>query len=792
MSAETLTGPRRLPPPSPEVQNATQEASTASAQKSIDNFSRLYLGQNGIDPDSFVWVMNLDSIILTAGNELKNGHLAELPNGYFCVFRYTPKDGFQLALIFRDKIQISLEKDDSEITLLLTINSDAAVKRCRIVLNTTMVISALGPWLDFCLPALCEARAGMLPESVVIGNVRIIRPQENGFGLNDPTRYEPAALGVGNDCLFLLPSEKKLRLNEVSSWKLTDGKLSVRYTDEGVPCELRVREYFSNSTGIISALTSLLPESQPDNSLPDSELAELGVFSRLEADGKTTKIILHAAEDKIDLWSDPKRPTFRFSWVLPEKTILASDSGEVITLKLELEEGEKVRKFAKTPLGLVQRSADESWILFLSDDATQKPICLTLRRGKVEFSESECRPFSSAIDIQVEPSVDGLVRVTTKWRQEEEIVELHHLAPEPQGFAFWEWWDAEKARVDVASVGTAALYSQYNAARKHNFLLVAFGDLILLNRALESGTAISALCAKLEDVGPEKFSADEKLRDETVAKTMLLASSLQEIKQKYELLSAMAPYYWVQREAAWLCQAFGSKEVKSLMTTERHRLVPTLRRQFRTIQSDLFRSLGQIEGGIRPLEGVLSREEVKKQWTSKTRTYLPAAAQVGIGVAALVATGGTAWYLLAGAFATHGLGNVLGIFQKDTEAAAQVRRAAQSIFPWWQIFMRTLFVAIYEAGEFMDTENENAMKRDKKLLEAVPEEDRSGVLKRLNSLLRQRIIEERRSRFGEVIEGSGVRVMQIIDDIEKASGEQMKDAIDSFVDTLVLTGKRKK
>ena len=222
--------------------------------------------------------------------------------------------------------------------------------------------------------------------------------------------------------------------------------------------------------------------------------------------------------------------------------------------------------------------------------------------------------------------------------------------------------------------------------------------------------------------------------------------------------------------------------------------MPTVRRQVRTIQSDMYRSLGQIESAIRPLESIFAREEIQKHWSSRVRIFLPGIVQVGIGATSLFfdPTGITAIRLLGGAFATVGLGNIFAHFQKDREAAAQIQRAAQGIFPWWQIFMKTLVISIYEAGEFMDAESDVAMKRDRKLIDSIPVEKRSNALKRVNSALRQRIVDERRNRFGEVLAGSGVRVMQIIDDFEQASGQQMKITVDSFVDTLVVTGKRSK
>ena len=742
--------------------------------------------------------MQLASVNLVVGKELDSGHIAELPGGNICLYRYNPKDGFQMAVLLRENIEILLEQHGENMKLVLRVSGDPAVNSCSVILDAETVETAFGPWLDFWRPCICSANPDLVPETIFVGRARTTELRENELGIKDAVIISPALVGIGGGFLFVLSTQEKISIVDLQSWNLGDREFTALYLEQGVPRVFVVGNQLADEPRFWNELKSSLPQSTQEN-LPQVEnLSDLGVFRQVEPDGSKRRVILQKRAEGLADWSDQNSPVFEFLWLLPYRTILASKNGQCMILELDPEQGSKLQALVNVPTGLIKVSDKESWVLFFSDDARYEPIRVSVRNSEVSYSETETYPLSSAVDLRVDPANDGMVRVTTKWRKGDDVVELRHVAPEQQAFAFWAWWDSEKARHEVAQLTTPGLYSQYNNARKHNFLLVAFGDLILLNRSLESGTPISQLCEKLDEVGSEKFADDKDLRDETVAKTMLLASSLQAIKQKYELLSAMAPYYWVQREAGWLSQAFGAESTKTVLTSERQRMVPALRRQIRTIQSDLYRSLGQIESGIRPLESIFSREEVQKHWSSRVRTYLPAATQIAIGIAGLY-TGGTSFLitgpgmnLLAGAFATHGLGNILGIFQKDREAAAQVRRAAQSIFPWWQIFMKTLVISIFEAGEFMDSESALAMKRDRKLIDSLPEDKRPAAIKKVNAALRQRIVQERRDQFGEVVDGSGVRVMQIIQDIERASGEQMKTTVDSFVDTLVVTGKRSK
>lgn len=795
LNTKVPTGARRSPPPPPEAfESSAEHTSKPTDHSSIDKFSRLHLGQNGIDANCFQWVMRLNSVNLVVGKELDSGHIAELPGGNICLYRYNPRDGFQMAVLQRENIETSLEHQGGTLKLVLRVSGDPAVNSCSVILDAETVETAFGPWLDFWRPCICSANPDLVAETIFVGRVRQTEPRENELGIKDAVIIAPALVGIGGGFLFVLSADEKISLGDLRSWKLTNREFTGMHLAQDVPRVFVVGNLLADEPRFWDELKSCLPESSQENPPQVPNLSDLGVFRQVEPDGSNRQVVLHKRSEGLADWADQASPVYEFLWPLPFKTILASKNGQCIILDLDTEQGSKLQGLVNVPTGLIKVSDKESWVLFLSDNAQYEPIRVSVRNSEVSYSVTETYPLSSAVDLRVDPANDGMVRVTTKWRKGDDVVELRHVATEQQAFAFWAWWDSEKARHEVAQLTTPGLYSQYNNARKHNFLLVAFGDLILLNRSLEAGTPISQLCTKLDEVGSEKFADDKDLRDETVAKTMLLASSLQEIKQKYELLSAMAPYYWVQREAGWLSHAFGAESAKTVLTSERQRMVPALRRQIRTIQSDLYRSLGQIESGIRPLESIFSREEVQKHWSSRVRTYLPAATQVAIGIAAIsTGAGGLMGVnLLAGAFATHGLGNVLGIFQKDREAAAQVRRAAQSIFPWWQIFMKTLVISIFEAGEFMNSESAVAMKRDRKLIDSLPEDKRPAAIKKVNSALRQRIVQERRDQFGEVVDGSGVRVMQIIHDIERASGEQMKTTVDSFVDTLVLTGKRSK
>lgn len=790
-SSESIAGQRRPPPPPPKntLEQGSRVANQLGTSAPVDNFSRLHLNQNGINPDTFVWVMGVDTVALRNGKLLSAGHIAELPTGDLCLFRYKPDVGFHMGIVPRINASIILEKNTESLSFLISIADDPHLQHCKVILHADTVDAAVGPWMNFLRPALCLSQPGLTLQNVAVGGLERVKPKNNEFGIESTTPKNPVVLGISGESLFILPTREEIRSEELLAWTLSDGEFAGLYLQNGVPKVFILHGHDSDFSRFLDELKPILPESKALDVSLKSYLSSMGVFTGMDC----APIILRKRDNELVVWSDTSRPTLCYAWILPSKTILATEHGECVVLSISSEMTTCLLDVVRPPEGMIQKSNNESWSLFFSNDSEQKPVRVIVASGTVNFIGLGIHPVDTALDIHVDPSTEGFVRVTTKWRKSDEVVEYSHLAPEQQGFAFWEWWDGEKAQVEVSKSGTASLYSQYNAARKNNFLLVIFGDILLLNRALESGTPMSELCTKLDEIGGVTFAEDKHLREETIAKTMLLASSLQDIKQKYEIISAMSPYYWVEAEAKWMTQAFGSRIASTAISSERKRLVPTVRRQVRSIQSDMFRSLGQIEAAIRPLESIFSREEVQRHWSSRLRVFAPQIAQAGLGVASLLIdpTGNTAFKLLGGAFATSALGGVLSHVQKDKEAAAQIQRAAQGIFPWWQIFMKTLVISIYEAGEFMDAENTVAMKRDRKFIESIPAEQKPAAMQRVNSALRMRIVEERKNRFGEILSGSGVRVMRIIEDIERSSGEQMKLTVDSFVETLVVTGKKK-
>jgi hypothetical protein len=114
-------------------------------------------------------------------------------------------------------------------------------------------------------------------------------------------------------------------------------------------------------------------------------------------------------------------------------------------------------------------------------------------------------------------------------------------------------------------------------------------------------------------------------------------------------------------------------------------------------------------------------------------------------------------------------------------------KAAEVVFPWWQILMTTLPVALYESAQFLDEENMRAMKRDRAITDSLKPEQRPQMLKRLRQQLVAKIINNKRKAFREIIHGSGLRVIDLFDDIKQATTVSLKGSLDAFVAGMTLT-----
>ena len=422
--------------------------------------------------------------------------------------------------------------------------------------------------------------------------------------------------------------------------------------------------------------------------------------------------------------------------------------------------------------------------------AEVRPVRLVCSGQGVQLEGEAERPFQASDQLTVEHAGAGVCRVEIRWEGNEPSKPLAVLAPERLAYALWEEWDVQRTQFGVEKHDLNQLYQLYNEARRYSLLAVLFSDILLLHHELNRGTSMEEMADRVEGGSQSGQVPDSVLREIVVAKTLTLTLALPRVKQKFEMLASMYPYYWVHHEAEWLKAVFGRRVTGTYLAGIRKKAVPTLRQQVRSVQANIRTPLGEIENAARAIDGLLSREEIAKSTTAKASRYAPAALQ-GASLLFMIPTlaAGAAFPPMAigsmASFLGSGvIGNVTRNLLEDRQAAMQIQRAAESIFPWWNVFMKTLVVSVFEANQFIDELTLQTNKRDRELFDKIPATEQPQVREHLAAVLRRRIVEEKRNRFAELLEGSGVRLHRVIDDIELIISREMKAGVDEFVQGL--------
>jgi len=503
-------------------------------------------------------------------------------------------------------------------------------------------------------------------------------------------------------------------------------------------------------------------------------------------------------KDGSELWlrdlADGEPTCFRYGFAYHEAVILIAENGAWACVQLLEKDAQHFSSGLMPPEDLKAGDDAPFWAVVLRDANGVSPVRITIFEDHATLDEHERIPLQNARKLHVAPLGDGFCSVTIDFDETSAKMAVKLIAPEAVAYKIWQEWDVRRTRTGIADAAAADLYKQFNEAKKYNLLSALFADVVLLNRELNSKISMDDLMAELESKGPVEFSEDKRLRELTISKMVLLISVLPRIKQKFELLAAMYPYYWAQQEASWLEMIFGKARVAGVVTAQTRRIVPVVRREVRSMQANVQRALGEIEASLRPLDALFAREEVQKSGWSKIRRWAPVAGKAAaVGAMPFVPHVAIPYLIMqaGGFFAGDVLGNVCGIFLKDSETHSQFQRAAKSVFPWWQIFMRTLVISIYEAAQFIDDENIRAMKRDKQLFDQVPATEKPATLQTLSTELRKRIIQERRNYFAEISAGSGLRLSNVIDDIQASIGKEVNQFVAEFTQGVTLSNKTK-
>ena len=765
---------------------ASQAAETVRGLQgsAVTDVARNSLASHGVNVDDFEWLVPIDRLVLRDGRVLEGGSAAKDNRGTFHIFRHTPTEGFQLASSSHDRAMFEVGASStggSAATLSVVFPPETGVTCAEALLTEELMSLGAGPWIESWRQQL-SSKQGISVDELFLVDIESLQPDRGQFRVVAGVPKALSFMQVAADQFRCFPPLNLPLLSSATVCRNTAGKCEVVHSDGGVPQLVRVilrdeKHRIAFSAAIQNCLDNI---SQTNEDLI-SHVADCGVFRAVLQDGTVAcDAVLQLAAEGIVCCSPAAQRVLTHFAQIGDTTVLANAEGDCLALadRGPLDEAAQSRLSPLSDLETLALQPDVRWTVLCSGDPQPRPCFLRVDCDTLTLGTTLTVPLDS-VAFRVEPSSTNGLRALCI---EAPGLSSRLVASEEVAYSVLREANVRQAARRVSQAKLAELYSEYNEVKSSNFLLMLFGDIMVLNRRLDDGIAMGDLMSELEDAGAAKFLESAALRDATVGKILLLLAGLGPIKQKFELLATISPYYWLKQEVQWLSAAFGPELASKPIATERKRLVSTVRRQIRTVQGDILRSLAPIEAAARPLDAIFAREELRLHWSSFGRRSTPVIqALLGAG---LIVSGVAPAIMLMGA-GVQGANAVFSYFGKNPEAAAQVQRAADVIFPWWKIFMKTLAVAIYESRECAAEWNTAAMKRDKQLLEALTAATRPAAIKNIQRQLRERIMEEKALQCSPFSGGAGIRVYDLMQDLNQAGGEDMKKSIDAFASNLL-------
>ncbi len=770
---------------------ASQAAETVKGLQGADvsDAVRSSLAARGVDADSFEWVVPVNRLFLRDGKSLSGGSIAKDRNGTFHLFRYTTSDGFQAASVTPEQVEFTGQFDrqrEGYCTLAVTVPPATGLQRAEFDLKELPNTESHFLWLAEWKRRLAE-KFQKAESDVVLLAIESLAPATGSFDIDHRLNGTLAFGLLSEKQITLFPDLGISEFASASEVFLGSGVVELLNHSHGIPvlsrffCRDNDRGEFP---GHVSALLQAMFSNATRADAPlANRISDRGVFRCTTQSGSThDRAVMHLQRGCL-AWENEEEPMlFTHSSTIAETCLLANEQGDCISFSAPQSAKEVIAsRLVAMGQGLVQTAASpEPWAVFLSSGPRRAPVFLAFSGKDLVVNGDEHISLGTAeLDVRhaTEPGL-RLLCVSDASRQ------LSLCAEETLAYSVLKEATRRKSSIFVGRSDIADLYSRYNNIRTTNFLLTLFGDIVLLNQQLDEGMSMDSLVGKLESAGAKEFAEDNELRDATVQKILLLVSALTPLKQNFELLATLGPYHILKQDTDWVTSFAGQRAAQQIAASERKRQVPAIRRHIRTVQGDIFRAMAPIEAAARPLHSIFARDEVRTHWSTlgKQGTSL-----VSVVVTAGMAVTGVAPLVMLLGAGTHGAGYLFAYFSKNPEAAAQVQRAAETILPWWQVFMKTLSVAVFESRDFVNELNTAAMKRDKQLIDNASPEVRDTVVGKLKKGLSSRIVAAETAHCNSIGELGGPRVWDLLRDLDTSGGQQMHQGLRLFSSRLPYT-----
>ena len=753
---------------------------------------QLKIINKGILPNGFWGLVPTDQIVKRSGDTIKSGYIAFSDDGEIHVVsknvlfsgRHISQD-LKISLIEKIPCVSFNPKNDSEI------------QSCYVNLgNIDNLKKGYGYWLNLWEPELKEKlKLNKSSQLIVLSSLELRKITDNKFD-QIIKKSSVSILAFEDRELKVYPDLHLPSLENMTHWYLASDKktLKLAINHEGVPhYTITISELF-NSCGFKSIrdlskeLSELLKTSEQDLFSLDLK----GIFeANLFPEGKKQKFLfeLDSKSKTIIATSIPKgeQITFDLCFNYKQKVLLiSSDQKQFLTCTFDYKDIVKIKSNLSIPSDLF-KSESYRFGAFLDKKISGKVRMLQVYQDGFIIDDREPIEFSKLKKIEITSLSNEINELHIEYTDEHSSSNsIRLIGPVSYSYSALKELEVNKAKSVASNSSLPELYKQYNYVKKQNLLIGLFSDIILLNQELDIEISMDKLVEELEKISIEEFYNNKKLFQQTTKKLLLFSLFLPKIKQNFEYLSSLYPYYQVKNEADIISDAFGPGVATKYIPYERKKIRLTSRKNIRNVQSSMQRIFSEIEKAVYPIEQLFAKEEIQKDLFSKITKYFPQAGQatlIDILVATGAATGGIG--ILAGILGIRALGDVLNSSQTNRESAARVKKASKTAFSWWRVLKDNLPVAIYEAGEEIDDENTRCMQRDKRIFDRFPSHKKQFE-DDLKKSLKKRIHKGTDGIFTDIVAGSGIKFRTLATDIETAIEIDMPKKVGNVSETLHL------
>jgi hypothetical protein len=748
----------------------------------------------GILPEAFLWLAPLTMIYAKTGNIRNRGFLAASADG-------------ELHIINNDVLySANIESFSSKVTkkngapiFVINIYAGSNVSSCEIDLNDPSILrTAAGTWFKLWGQGIADA----FNIKIQIDQLWLISIEWQTISdkqLSSNTEKYPVAICLlRNNKLLTFPKLSLPSLKNIKYWRtVSDEKskgIELVFNIEEIPQVVRLRQlYSSEGPDQIGELKASLPSSARNDEPKEYYLSHTGIFEgRIYPDKKKQRILLQVVEKNVfaTLLPEGQKISFSKGFSYSNTYLFISNDSEILTIELNKKDKEIFSNAILAPKQMFKKDECQ-WGFFFDKDKSS--LVHKLSSSLNSFTVDGSSPVSSSnIDeISVNKLNKVLCEVILRWKEDIESKTLKLVSPELLAYETLEILEVSRAAAQAVHMSTPDLYPKYNLVKKSNLLIRLFADIILLKRKLDEDLTMSDLAEKLNKLDATSFYQNKGLKELTTQKILLLSFFLPKIKQNFEYLSSLYPYYQLKNEAHFLGDAFGNDVANTIIANERKRIVLLSRRNVQSVQSKIQKAILEIERAIRPVEEGFASDDIQKTMSSRITRNTPLVAQILLVGGILGIGAGSGVGILAGMLGIRALGDLLNKFQKNHIDAARIKRAMETVFSWWQVLLDTLPVTIFEAGELIDEENIRCIKRDREIFDSLPSPRKAKATETLNHALRRRIEEGTRdiNCFIESEQGGGISIKTIESDINSAIRLRMPEIVDNYSESLTLVPK---